>query len=467
LESSTGNGGTASDTAANQQTADDFTLAAAATIRSVKWWGQYGPFDQTPVAPFSFQIIFYGDSGGLPDTSNVLSSTTVQFAALEPPVEIIPDTFRDNIHYEFRADITPTPIPTGTKVWFSILANTANDPDDSFLIRKDDLGTSAWRNNLAAPFVADPSRLLFELHNTPLRPSTTIYADDFSSGGDLHGTAPDVRPGTETWVAPANWRANGTTTSVNSTSADDSAFLPFTPLTGKIYTLSANLAQPTGGYSVDNTNAWAAIGFSADKGTGAFAANPNNPSPWMQLRRTGQVRTLTGPATTGSVNEPNTYDKRRIIRIVLDTTAANWTAEWFVGVRSVRKVTFATNPVINYIGIAREDGVAADFDSFRLTAVDAAEIAPRIVSFSRVGGNQWELDLLGNPGMPFELRSSTDLTFNPSNLLENLTQGAPGDPGSIGGPANSVLTTDQNGSGRVRFFLGGTLSDFVRAVALP
>jgi hypothetical protein len=465
-EDSASNGSSESDSDKDFQLFDDVTLTTAATIRSVKWWGTYGPFDKTPVAPFSFQLIFYGDSGGLPNYSNVLSSTTVHFATLSPSVEIIPAfsaSFTDTNYYEFRADITPTAIPANTKVWFSVFANTANDPGDSFLQRLDDLGNAVRRTNDTGLIIAQVSRQLFELHNTPLRPVTTIYADDFSSAGNLHGTVPDARPGVETWAASTDWQANGTTTSVGSTSEDDSAFLPFTPVAGKIYTLSANLTQPTGG----TTTAWAAIGFSASNGTGAFAASPNNPSPWMALRKDFKVRTYAGPGASDNVVEPNEYDKRRILRIVLNTSSTQWTAEWFVGLRSVRKVTFATTPVINFVGLAREDGVAADFDSFRLTEVDAAEIPPRIVSFSRIGGNLWELELLGNPGMPFQFRSSTNLIFSPGNLVQNLTQGTPGDSGTISGPNQSIVTTDPNGNARVRLFLSGNASDFVRGESLP
>jgi hypothetical protein len=188
----------------------------------------------------------------------------------------------------------------------------------------------------------------------------------------------------------------------------------------------------------------------------------------MHIRRSGATRTVIGPGNTGTQNEA-TYDKRRILNLVLNTTSPNWSAEWFMGLRSLRKHTFTSNPVITHIGIAREDGVAADFESLTLTA-EPGDIAPSIVSFSQVGDNLWELELTAEPGMPYELRSSTDLTFVPGDLIENLAQGDPGDPGdpgSIGGSGDSELTTDANGSARVRFTLTGHPRDFVRVVALP
>lgn len=458
-DTSSVNGGADSDSDAFNQLFDDVTLSATATIRSVKWWGMYGPFNNTPVFPLSFQLTFYADSGGMPDLANSLGSTAVQFTLLKPDREII---FISNC-YEFQANITPVAIPAGTKVWFSVFANTANDPDDSFLWREDELGNSAGRANSSGVITLyTGQRRLFVLYDTPVRPVTVLYNDDFSAASGLNATPPDVRPATEIWTASADWQANGTTASVNSTGEDDSAFLPFTPLPGKIYTLSATLKQPTGGY---NTSAWAGIGFSASNSTDRFPSSTNNPSPWLYLPRSATIRTLVGPGLTGSATEA-TYTGLLKLIIVLDTTASNWTAEWFVGLRSLRKHTFNTPPTINYVGIAREDGVAVDFDVFSLTSEDG-DIAPRIVSFSSVGGGSWDVGLAGNPSMPFEFRSSTNLVFIPGTLVENLSKGQPSDPGTVGGPNSSMVTTDDSGAAKVRMNLGSIFCDFVRAVALP
>jgi hypothetical protein len=98
--------------------------------------------------------------------------------------------------------------------------------------------------------------------------------------------------------------------------------------------------------------------------------------------------------------------------------------------------------------------------------IGAAE-APRITGFTAIGGGVWELTLVGEANTSFELRSSTTLEFTPGNLVVNLTQEDPGDPGTIGGPNNSVFTTDGNGNATVRLTLTGQPVDFVRAVSLP
>jgi len=135
---------------AGAQVFDDVTLGSSATVRSVTWWGVLG-FENTPVTPVSFDLIFYGDAGGLPDTGNVISSSTVSFLSLTSTGFEIND---DDV-YEFQADVTPTVLPGGIQVWFSVLADTSNDIDDNFLwavewSQDESLGKVAHRAPLTA-----------------------------------------------------------------------------------------------------------------------------------------------------------------------------------------------------------------------------------------------------------------------------------------------------------------------------
>lgn len=100
-------------------------------------------------------------------------------------------------------------------------------------------------------------------------------------------------------------------------------------------------------------------------------------------------------------------------------------------------------------------------------SVIGAAVQPTITSFTAVGGGVWELTLVGEADTKYELRSSASLEFSPGDLVENLTQKDLGDPGTIGGPNNSVLTTDASGNATVRLTLTGNPKDFVRAVSLP
>ena len=132
--------------------------------------------------------------------------------------------------------------------------------------------------------------------------AAVIYQDDFSglSTDALNGQAPDIRPGSETWVAGSEWKADGTVTATNN---DNSAFLAFTPTAGNIYTLSATFTQPSWG----NSNGWAGIGFT-DTNTTTSSFWANDAAPWFLWRPSDassadQVVSFLGTGTSGSASE--------------------------------------------------------------------------------------------------------------------------------------------------------------------
>jgi hypothetical protein len=161
------------------QAFDDLTLASSATVQSVKWWGVLG-FEDTPVTPVSFELIFYGDAGGLPDSGSVITSTTVSFTSLTSTgFEINGDDV-----YEFQANVTPTILPGGTKVWFSVLADTSNDSDDDFLwavkwFQDASSGTTAHRAPLTEtePFDVFNGMQLFVLDGAPISKFAAARSD--------------------------------------------------------------------------------------------------------------------------------------------------------------------------------------------------------------------------------------------------------------------------------------------------
>jgi hypothetical protein len=58
------------------------------------------------------------------------------------------------------------------------------------------------------------------------------------------------------------------------------------------------------------------------------------------------------------------------LSIVLDTTGAQWTAEWFVGGSSARTETFGSNPTgITHVGLGRESNTDTTFSDFSLTVI--------------------------------------------------------------------------------------------------
>lgn len=76
------------------------------------------------------------------------------------------------------------------------------------------------------------------------------------------------------------------------------------------------------------------------------------------------------------------------------------------------------------------------------------------------------IPLEGEPNTTYEFRSAADLVFNPGTLIENLVPGST-PAGTIGGPNNSLLTTDGNGKGTAQVTLTGPTRDFVRAQTPP
>ena len=198
--------------------------------------------------------------------------------------------------------------------------------------------------------------------------ASTIYNETFSGAGttDLNGTAPDTTTGGEVWSASTDWKKDGSIVAGGIT--DDNAFLAFTPESGKVYTLSATLATPSG--------AWAAVGFTETANTGGGTGNDdfwrNNPDevgPWVLYRSSTNVDSFLGPLTGGAEDEGD-HVGPITLSIELNTQGAAWSAEWFINGGSVRSETFATNPTnISYVGLSRESGAGASFDNFSLTVV--------------------------------------------------------------------------------------------------
>jgi hypothetical protein len=180
-----------------------------------------------------------------------------------------------------------------------------------------------------------------------------IYQDNFdgSSSSFLNGLPPDVdnNGGTNTWSAfgsAANvngYKADGT---LASGSVSQGAWLPFTPTSGNIYTLSVELI----GVGPQSANtAWYAMGFAkslpADpqSGQNRFLEGNTIGRAWMLFRATtpqgtafnqsqrGDATTGAGPTGTaqawaaGAPANGGDVD----MQIVLDTTQATWTADYF------------------------------------------------------------------------------------------------------------------------------------------
>lgn len=174
---------------------------------------------------------------------------------------------------------------------------------------------------------------------------TKIYSDNFDGGtGNIHGLAPDIRPGTETWIASPVFNANGSVDRASSgTTGRGSMTLPFVPVDGFIYTLDASFTGVTG-----DTD-WLALGFAQGQSSGtnstdrfdAASGSMVSGTTWMLFRgdvpepvATNAHRIQRGLGATDPVNwlaladlDGGSID----LRIVLDTTGGTgaWTATWY------------------------------------------------------------------------------------------------------------------------------------------
>lgn len=196
--------------------------------------------------------------------------------------------------------------------------------------------------------------------------STIIYSDDFSGSAatNLNGLAPDVRSGTDGGSASATWtsyqtnfHADGSVAGVNTGTAGQAieAYLPFTPNTGNIYTLTIDL-NPGNSASVN----WMAVGFTNNLATTNSFSYGGNAS-WVIYSQRGDGSAKSSGNTnfsTGATFGSNTgvSDPMRVT-ITLDTTAALWsttystfnlTTSTIVGSSSF---AYTTNPSITGIFI--------------------------------------------------------------------------------------------------------------------
>ncbi len=225
-----------------------------------------------------------------------------------------------------------------------------------------------------------------------LSAATVLFSDDFSGGtGNLNGTAPDTRPGTESWISASQgstplFLANGAFTGGSTSTTGGTATLAFTPEQGKVYTLDATLS-----FTVGSSGSWLGLGFAKGQNVTASASNrfssptgdvigrawsffrnnTNNPNAAMDGTNSTAVWTTLFPETSGNTQ---TID----LRVVLDTSAGagNWTATWYArqtgdpSYIAVRATADLVTEDIDSVGFAMSgSGMSGTVDNFSLTVV--------------------------------------------------------------------------------------------------
>jgi hypothetical protein len=118
-----------SDFDAALQIGDNFTLAAAATLRHVDWWGMYREVD-TPPAADDFTIRLFNIIAGTPSTVPFYEFALGNDS--RGPTGIFVGPFDDFDEYGYSADVTPVTLSAGVEYLLSIVNDTTGDADDDW-----------------------------------------------------------------------------------------------------------------------------------------------------------------------------------------------------------------------------------------------------------------------------------------------------------------------------------------------
>lgn len=210
--------------------------------------------------------------------------------------------------------------------------------------------------------------------------AAVIYQDTFNRDSTLNGNQINVSTGftgtgsyggsaTAQWVAGGSF-ATSSTTGLVSAAGSTSAYLPFIPQAGNIYTLSASM-QSLGAN-------WVALGFAtvnfASPTTASWHAS-NSPVSWVLMRTgsgTGKVTFFGGPGASDSTSPSVSINSGlNTLTFVLDTqtNVNNWTSTLYLnGVSTgVSRTYSAASWTANAIGFGDNGSDSLRADSFSLT----------------------------------------------------------------------------------------------------
>jgi hypothetical protein len=220
------------------------------------------------------------------------------------------------------------------------------------------------------------------------------------------------------------------------------------------------------------------LGYMGNHGHTTNAANllerTNPNTSWYMSSAGGAAPTIASGIAPATGFADGTYNflltlERTASGIQIDTSIIRSSDSKQFGLISFEDTTPQTT-TFDRVGILIGGVLDADqvqFSNIDVTFTAAPEAPPQIASFVGLGGGLWELTLEGAPDTAYEFRSSTTLEFTPGTLVQNLTQGDPDDAGTISGPNESVITTNETGDATLRLTLAGGPANFVRAQSIP
>lgn len=198
--------------------------------------------------------------------------------------------------------------------------------------------------------VASLSFFVFAQAN-PVRADVIFYQDTFSRTGSFFGSSPEIVgvSGNPTWginiyYLPTLDETNGSVGRFGGAGVK----IPFVAESGYRYTLSADIAIDSGGL----------VGQGG--GIGFFPSTSYYPNPNIYLRSEDQngsdVTTVAynpydfSPGTAVDL-DLTPFTNVGAMKIVLDTSAPGWTADFFLNDSLIRSHTYSINPEISFVGI--------------------------------------------------------------------------------------------------------------------
>jgi hypothetical protein len=209
-----------------------------------------------------------------------------------------------------------------------------------------------------------------------LAPADMIFFDSLSglSTANLNGTAPATRPGTETWSASTDIKADGSYTPPASGSAHNrSGYLPFSLQAAgpNIYRLSVLVN------SVQNINS--SIGFTKTSTLTGTASNTF--STYLRLTGVGTSGgnvTAVGSGFTTTDIGTFVYGTDYTLNLEIDTRAETWTASFWIDDNAPQTFSLANAVKAEIIGVglhvtkadaAFAEGTQVLFDDFTLAVI--------------------------------------------------------------------------------------------------
>ena len=173
--------------------------------------------------------------------------------------------------------------------------------------------------------------------------AVTIYSQTFTGGTDALVSTTSTTGG-GTWAGDNIINLNGLLEG-----GWGAASLAFTPTSGLVYELTANISDQYWG-------SWIGVGFLPDNSL--YGWSPNNPVA---------LRTTTGWGTSPQAGSASLLSNDVLVR--LDTTGANWTTSIYQGGTQIGTTfTYTTNPTINRVGFV-SDGSGGNVSAFQLTSI--------------------------------------------------------------------------------------------------